>query len=76
MIVARAMGCVGRTTPGVGVILTRERSVTGYVTNGEGDGGAGVCRGETVLCAARGRAGANFTTARATRADLTTRGQT
>ena len=31
---------------------------------------------EQSLCAARGRAGANFTTARAARADLTTRGQT
>ena len=70
------MGCVGRTTPRVGVILSRERAVTGYVTSGAGDGGSDVCRGETVLCAARGRAGANFTTARAARADLTTRGQT
>jgi hypothetical protein len=42
MIGARAMGCVGRTTPRVGVILSRERSVTGYVTNGAWDGGAGV----------------------------------
>lgn len=64
----------GRVT--FNVRTSRERSVTGYVTNGAGDGGAGVCRGETVLCAARARAGANFTTARAARGDLTTRGQT